>query len=138
MDHQSLPTPHIDPTIDPALASHLLGLARAEIGDLPVQLAKVGYSDLRTSETFSITALIVAAPLIVLAERRFGRADEAADVVQSFPIGKIISVASSAGRSFALVEMERIDSTWAGFQVEGPLVSLPMHTTASDLRLGRH
>jgi hypothetical protein len=135
--HEAITTPIVDPGIDPTLAAHLLALARAEVPDLKVNLAKVGFSDLRTSDTFSVTALLVAPPLFVLAERRFGRTDEGLDIVQVFELSRLVSLASSAGRCFAVIDMAKVDSTFTGFQVEGPLVSLPMYTTAADMLFGR-
>lgn len=128
------PKPVVDPAVDPNLAAHLLDLAYAEVPSLEYSLVKVGYSELRTSETFSVTAIVVAKPLLVIAEHRFGRSDDAS-VVQVFPLSRLVAMASSAGRVFALFDMARVDASWAGFQVEGPLVSLPMNTIAADLML---
>lgn len=126
-------SPVIDPNVEPHTAHRLLALARAHVGSCPVRTARVGFSDLRATTNYSVTALLVAPPLVVLAEHRYGRNDEGLDVIQAFRLDKVVQFASANGQCFLVIDADEVDPARTGFHLEGPLLSLPFGTTALDI-----
>jgi hypothetical protein len=124
--------PVVDAELEQNVVSTLLHLASAAIGDRPHTTVRVGYSDVRSGSLFSISALIVAPPLWTVVEYRIGRQDADA-VAQTFHLDQVVEVVSSGGNTYAVVQAPLVDSSTIGFQVEGPLISLPHHTPAHEL-----
>lgn len=125
--------PVVDQNVEPRTAQRLLSLAFAHVGTSPVRVARVGFSDLRSATNYSVTALLVAPPVVVLAEHRYGRNDEGLDVVQAFRLDKVVQFASANGQCFLVIDANEVDPARTGFHLEGPLVSLPFGTTALDV-----
>jgi hypothetical protein len=125
--------PVVDPNIDPSTAQRLLDLALAHAGANSVHSARVGFSDLRAASNYSVTAMVIAPPLVVLAEHRYGRSDEGLDVVQAFRLDRVVQFASANGKCFLVICADEIDPARTGFHLEGPLVSLPLGATAAEL-----
>lgn len=132
----ALPSPIVDPNVDPSTAQRLLSLGFSHASPHEVRSARVGFSDLRSASNYSVVAMLVAPPSVVLVEHRYGRADEGLDVVQAFLLDRVVQFASASGQCFLVIDSVAVDSARTGFQVEGPLVSLPMFTPASELLLG--
>jgi hypothetical protein len=127
------PAVHIDASIDQQTAQNLLHAARLAVGPYRPTVCRVGYSDVRTGSTYSMTALVVAPPLFSVVEYRIGRGAEDIPVVQTFRLDQVVQVVSCGEHAYAVVAIDPIDSAWLGFQVEGPLVSLPHYTPAHEL-----
>lgn len=125
--------PVVDPNVEPHTAQRLLSLAFAHAGTYPVRVARVGFSDLRSATNYSVTALLVAPPVVVVVEHRYGRNDEGLDVVQAFRLDKVVQFASANGQCFLVIDAAAVDPARTGFHLEGPLLSLPFGTTALDV-----
>lgn len=127
--------PVIDPDVDATWAHHLLDIARSHVAKSPILHQRVGPSEVREGVSWSLTAMVVTDRHLAVAEVAVRGNESKPIVVQVFKRHDVKEVFACEKAVYALVDVAAVDSSLYGFRVEGPVISLPTGTLASEVLL---